>query len=208
MAAHLSTAATVIVGWKMAAAVAPDVAHRSVVTFTAPHGWHIYWGENAGETGLPTRVSLDVPHSPPAWTAPSIHDGPPRAYVYEPTGAAVLDVAGLPEGHHEVVLRASWIVCREICLAGEAELTRGVDVVANAVPDNIDLPLMPDPVAVERDGDGVVIRLSRAWQPAENVAAETSPLRYERGAWRSDTLAAGATWTFLHPRRPARRATP
>src|SRR5690606_38934225 len=93
-----------------------------------PH-WHTYW-RNPGDSGLPTRFE---PEGPPGasygditWPAPSrLAIGDLANYGYE--GEIVLArPATLPADFDGKTARfevlAQWLVCRDVCIPGEAAL--------------------------------------------------------------------------------------
>jgi thiol:disulfide interchange protein/DsbC/DsbD-like thiol-disulfide interchange protein len=94
-----------------------------------PH-WHTYW-RHAGDSGLPTQLELTLP---PGWTAGPLqwpqpirlNVGPLANYGYE--GDLLLPVrvtvpATAPRADARVEAFAQWLVCREVCVPGEARLT-------------------------------------------------------------------------------------
>ncbi|MEQ1683584.1 MAG: thioredoxin family protein [Burkholderiaceae bacterium] len=97
----------------------------------APH-WHTYW-KNAGDSGLPTTVSWQLPAGVQAgeisWPTPKqLKLGPLMNYGYEDT--LLLPVPVTVSGDFSasalaVKLRADWLVCREVCIpeSGEFMLT-------------------------------------------------------------------------------------
>lgn len=93
-----------------------------------PH-WHTYW-RNPGDSGLPTQFEPDLPEGfelgPIEWPAPARVLIPPLAnYGYE--GEIVLPrqlhvperVAGDTATFR---VTASWLVCRDVCIPGSADL--------------------------------------------------------------------------------------
>ncbi|MEO8133582.1 MAG: thioredoxin family protein [Betaproteobacteria bacterium] len=98
--------------------------------------WHTYW-RNPGDTGLPTVIRWQLPTGFKAgeidWPAPQRIDiGPFANYGYE--NEVVLPVRiEVPEGiapgtRIPIKAHAEWLVCREQCIPGEAELD--LDLVA------------------------------------------------------------------------------
>ncbi|MDB5050706.1 MAG: Thiol:disulfide interchange protein [Fibrobacteres bacterium] len=94
-----------------------------------PH-WHVYW-KNPGDAGLPVSLDWTLPKgftaSPIQWPHPERIDVPPLMnYGYE--GEVLLPVeitapANLPAGKSELKAKAKWVVCKDICLPGSAELS-------------------------------------------------------------------------------------
>src|SRR5258708_24556772 len=56
---------------------------------TVARSWHIYWGENPGDTGVPTRVEIEAPKEftigAPQFPVPARHidPGPLESFVHE-----------------------------------------------------------------------------------------------------------------------------
>lgn len=92
--------------------------------------WHTYW-KNAGDSGLPTRLTWTLPAGIVAgkiqWPVPKkIPVGNLANYGYE--GSVLLSVpltvqAALPESqtHVDIRLRAEWLVCKTECIPEEGE---------------------------------------------------------------------------------------
>jgi thiol:disulfide interchange protein DsbD len=140
------------------AATGPDVtvdlvAERSVVQagrpfwvglhFQLEQGWHIYW-TNPGDSGEPPRVTWSLPAGFQAgslqWAIPRrIEDHSLIDYGY--LNDVLLPVEITPAtglaAMAEVQLRATvkWLVCREICIPGKADLSLALPVRAGAPGD-------------------------------------------------------------------------
>lgn len=105
-----------------------------------PH-WHTYWRQ-PGDSGLPTRIDWRLPGGFQAgeirWPAPSrLLIGPLANYGYE--GEVLLPVLlAVPPGlgDETVLLRAqvSWLVCKDVCIPGEAALGLRLPVQATGEP--------------------------------------------------------------------------
>lgn len=99
--------------------------------------WHTYW-QNAGDTGLPTRFEWTLPPDwkagPIAWPAPErLQIGELFNFGY--SGTALLPVpiqvpAAAAGSAATVQLTARWLVCKEECIPGKAELTLTLPVAA------------------------------------------------------------------------------
>jgi thiol:disulfide interchange protein/DsbC/DsbD-like thiol-disulfide interchange protein len=93
-----------------------------------PH-WHSYW-RNPGDSGLATEVELVLPPGfaaqPIDWPAPERLFIPPLAnYGYEgeivlPIRVAVPALTGA--GPLQIAAKASWLMCKDVCIPGEASL--------------------------------------------------------------------------------------
>lgn len=120
------------------------------VRFTIPQHWHIYW-QNPGDSGIPTTLKWTLPEGVQAgeivWPAPERQ--PMSGLVnYGYSDEVVLPVpltytADAVSG--EVVVKADWLVCQEICIPESATLTA----------------TLPHPDAQARD----VIEAARAQEP-------------------------------------------
>jgi thiol:disulfide interchange protein/DsbC/DsbD-like thiol-disulfide interchange protein len=105
-----------------------------------PH-WHTYW-TNPGDSGLPTRIEWTLPAGVRAgdidWPLPTRFPlGPVVNFGYE--GRTLLPVtlevpAGFAADSLEVEAHASWLVCQEECIPGEARYRLVLPVAATAAP--------------------------------------------------------------------------
>lgn len=102
-----------------------------------PH-WHTYW-RNPGDSGLPTKVDWRLPAGWKAqeiqWPTPMrLPVGPLANFGYE--GDLLLPMvltppAGLKPGSEvRLEAQASWLVCKDVCIPGEASLAIRLAVVA------------------------------------------------------------------------------
>ena len=109
--------------------------------------WHTYW-QNPGDSGMPTTIQWKLPPGFKAgqiqWPLPQRIPVPPLMnYGYE--GEIVLPVelsvpkdwpTGLPGQPARIAARADWLVCKEVCLPGGADLELTLPVInANPAPD-------------------------------------------------------------------------
>jgi len=141
-------------------------------------GWHTYW-RNPGDSGEPTRLELSLPDGwrtgEMIWPAPHSYDlGPLTNYGYSaevtlPVPVTAPDNAA--EGPLTINAFATWLVCEDICIPEEAELTLTLDVGASTVDHagqaliNQALEQAPDRApdmraGLEGDSDGLVLTLS------------------------------------------------
>jgi thiol:disulfide interchange protein DsbD len=115
-----------------------------------PH-WHTYW-RNPGDSGLPTKVDWRLPAGWKAqeiqWPTPMrLPVGPLANFGYE--GDLLLPMvltppAGLKPGSEvRLEAQASWLVCKDVCIPGEASLAIRLPVIGQAdqVKDSADAPL-------------------------------------------------------------------
>lgn len=141
-------------------------------------GWHTYW-RNPGDSGEPTRLDLSLPEGWQAgaliWPAPHSYDlGPLTNYGYSAEVTLPVQVTvprNAAPGPLTINAYASWLVCEDICIPEEAELsltlTVGESVTDPAGQDLIEQALALAPVAAPNmraglDGDsaGLVLTLS------------------------------------------------
>jgi thiol:disulfide interchange protein DsbD len=117
----------------------PGGPNTAGLYFKLERGWHVYW-QNAGDSGEPPRINWTLPEGitagPLQFPAPKrLPLGPLMDFGYEDEvlfpfsfdvaksarpGPAVLDA------------KVSWLVCREVCIPGKAELGMRVMVTASA----------------------------------------------------------------------------
>lgn len=106
-----------------------------------PH-WHTYW-RNPGDTGYPTRFEIEGPadtqYSDIRWPAPErLAIGPLANYGYEGEALIYRDVT-LPDSFKgrqaRFRVKAEWLICKEVCIPGEAALQLDVPVGGVTEPD-------------------------------------------------------------------------
>ncbi|MCB0345060.1 MAG: thioredoxin family protein [Bdellovibrionales bacterium] len=150
-----------------------STATLAIVLEVSP-GWHIYW-ENSGDSGSPPEVKWSLPEGWRAgdliWPAPKriIERGDIVTYGYNSnvTLASRLYIpAIIPEKTEtvDIAARVRWLVCAEICVPGEAEISQSFEY-------GSDLPLGPsdDITRIERT-------LAEAPRTAEQAASTFKPL--------------------------------
>ena len=105
--------------------------------------WHTYW-KHPGASGLATAVEWTLPPGflagPIRWPAPEITDtGGLITYGYGGEQLLLVDIAVPAEAQPgtSVTLRAKaeWLMCKESCMPGEAELALALPVAAEATAD-------------------------------------------------------------------------
>ena len=139
-------------------------------------GWHTYW-RNPGDSGLATTAiwrlqdatgtSVAEPRLiSQAWPTPSrLPVGPLANYGYENQVVLgfELEIPKGLSGSRQLIAEASWLVCKDVCIPGEAKLAIDLPVVATAqqAPPGPDAPLfaqMRGRVPVEADwGQGFAV---------------------------------------------------
>ena len=107
-------------------------------------GWHTYW-RNPGDAGLPTEIAWQLPPGLTAgdiaWPVPErFAQGTIGNYGYGGSADLLVPIAAAatlePRGVASLIAKASWLVCSEICIPGEATLTLDLPVAgAGAAPD-------------------------------------------------------------------------
>jgi thiol:disulfide interchange protein len=123
-------------------AVQPGQAVQLLLEQTiAPH-WHSYW-LNPGDSGQATRIDWVLPPGaeagPIQWPAPQRFSlGPVSNYGYADRVTLISEIrlpADLQAGQ-SVAIRAqvSWLVCKDICIPQEAELSLALPVAAQSQP--------------------------------------------------------------------------
>ena len=141
-----------------------------------PH-WHTYW-QNPGDSGLPTTLSPELPPGAVLgalhWPVPMrLWVGPLANYGYE--GEVLLPMrltlpATWAAGQTSVTLRAkaAWLICREVCIPGEASLS-------------LDLPIRPPAEAMRESGHAQPIRKALEQVPDPGGALTAQWIRHPQG---------------------------
>jgi thiol:disulfide interchange protein DsbD len=111
---------------------------------TVTPSWHIYWGENPGESGVPTRLELEAPKDftvgPPRFPVPLRHEdpGPLVSYIHEGQVLVLFDAVAPaklePGTKARFELSASWLVCTSRCFQGEGEAALELECAAAGEP--------------------------------------------------------------------------
>jgi thiol:disulfide interchange protein DsbD len=118
--------------------VFPGDALRVGLRIRHDPGWHTYW-INPGDSGLATRIEWRLPPGVTAgeieWPAPRRFDlGGVVNFGYD--GDLLLPVeirtdgSLVPGDRLELAAKASWLICEEICIPGDAELALSLAVAA------------------------------------------------------------------------------
>lgn len=143
-----------------------------------PAGAHIYW-INPGDAGLPTRVEWRLPAGfsagPIQWPVPALFSDPPLAsygYAEEIVLPVVItpppDLAGAVAVR--IAARVDWLLCKETCVPGGADVALGFRVAAGPGEPTADADLLAR--FVER-----VPRPSDEWQFHFEESADEVRLR-------------------------------
>jgi DsbC/DsbD-like thiol-disulfide interchange protein len=128
-------------------AIQPGQPFRVGVSIKIEPSWHIYW-KNPGESGLPTRVKLDLP---PGFTAGDVQFPAPKKlvlpgniinYGYEDQVMLIVPITppkDLVVGSGvDIKAKVTWLVCQDMCLPGKADALLHLPVGAQAQPANRD----------------------------------------------------------------------
>jgi len=113
-------------------------------------GWHTYW-RNPGDSGLPTTLSWTLPEEwkagEIAWPYPSRHrlgDLVNYGYDAQTLHLVPIEVPAGTEGEHTVRALAKWLVCSDVCIPGQAELSLTLPVAEIATADPVWSPRFLD----------------------------------------------------------------
>ena len=124
-----------------AAAVRPGQPLTVGVRLEMEKGWHTYW-RNPGDSGLPTRVTWDLPAGFAAgeirWPYPArFRTGPLVSYGYEDEVLLPVEIrvpATLAASEVRIAARVDWLECQEACLPGRADVSLILPVKPEASP--------------------------------------------------------------------------
>jgi thiol:disulfide interchange protein/DsbC/DsbD-like thiol-disulfide interchange protein len=92
-------------------------------------GWHTYW-RDPGDAGLATTLSFSLPQGVHAgaleWPKPKVFTsaGPLTCYGYEKTALLLVPItvdADYAADSLTLKAKATWLVCKDVCLPGKAE---------------------------------------------------------------------------------------
>ena len=151
--------------------------------FDLEEHWHIYW-KNPGASGLPVSIDWTLPEGVEAglikWPAPSriaLGDLTNYGYEGEVTLLIPLRVSESVSAGREVTVRASadWLICKEVCLPGEADLA-------------LDLPVAAGPAGKSPSADVFAAARERLpeksapWSLSGGLSGEQLRVRLRRGA--------------------------
>jgi thiol:disulfide interchange protein len=106
-------------------------------------GWHTYW-RNPGDSGLPTTLAWTLPEGWKAgeisWPYPSRHklgDLVNYGYDSETLHLVPVDVPAGAEGEVTIKALAKWLVCADICIPGQADVSLALPVSEIATADPV-----------------------------------------------------------------------
>jgi len=122
------------------ASIAPAVSFRAGLKFNLEKGWHVYW-INPGDSGQPPKVEWKLPEGFQAgeieWPTPSrLPISKLMDYGYEDKVLLMMPIhppASLKPGTTaQLAATVKWLVCREVCLPGHAEVALTLPVLSES----------------------------------------------------------------------------
>jgi thiol:disulfide interchange protein DsbD len=179
-------------------AVAPGGTLDVALRLVHDEHWHTYW-LNPGDSGLATRLAWTLPEGaqagPIRWPAPSrLPLGPLVNFGYE--GDLLLPVrielpADLAPGStFEATVKASWLVCKEECIPGDATLSLALPVAHAARRDGEWAPRIAAAMAAEpprvdwparfaREGGDIVVWVAPREAALDVATLEVFPVQQQ-----------------------------
>ena len=124
-------------------AIVPGQPFQAGLLLEMADGWHTYW-EYSGDAGLPTTIQWQLPHGftagPIEWPVPEAKLEPGDIQTYAYGGRVLLLTTITPPagvtGNIALKAKADWLVCKETCIPGGAELELTLPVATNSSPAN------------------------------------------------------------------------
>jgi len=166
----------------------------------APH-WHTYW-MNPGDSGMATTVEWTLPEGWKAgalqWPLPKVFSEPGDLTTYAYSDEVLLMTEMIPPASFtpgEPVTfhaRVNWLVCREICVPGEAVLDLSLPTTGPAAPANEALfsryrsrlpSAEPPPFSLEwrSEGSGLILKTNPAEAGGKVKKLELLPITEVQG---------------------------
>jgi DsbC/DsbD-like thiol-disulfide interchange protein len=128
------------------AEVEPGSTFTIAVKARVERRWHVYWGENSGDSGLPISAEIT---GPAGWEIGPVHHPVPKRhelegdiveYILEGEFAMLADVKvpadakpGTPAAFE---VKSRWLVCTTVCVQGAGGATLSLPVSENEKPAN------------------------------------------------------------------------
>lgn len=117
-------------------AIAKDEDFNLGIRFVMDAGWHVYW-INPGDSGLPTTAVWELPPGaqvgPIAWPTPErIPLLPLMNYGY--SGDELFTLVARSPVDFKTKVKLSWLICRQECIPGNAELSLTIPLAEKAKP--------------------------------------------------------------------------
>ena len=123
-------------------AVKPGDTFQLGIRMTIEPGWHVYW-RNPGDTGRELAMEWTWPEGftqgPVQWPAPrKIKSGDSYSYGHEDEALLLIPVTvptTAPQGTPATFkVRLRWLVCKEACLPGRADLSLDIPIGGDTLP--------------------------------------------------------------------------
>jgi thiol:disulfide interchange protein len=183
-------------------AIAPGQSIWVALDLTIRDGWHTYW-RNPGDSGQATSLEWKLPPGFAAgaivWTAPHRFDLPPLVnYGYAKHAVHLVQITApkdLTVGRGVTLLaKASWLVCSDVCIPGDANLELKLPVTAaDGAADPADAPLFatarselpspePAPTSARVQNGQLVITLDPKWGATLSEIKSLSFFPYAEGS--------------------------
>ena len=124
-------------------AIVPGQPFQAGLLLEMADGWHTYW-EYSGDAGLPTTIQWQLPQGftagPIEWPVPEAKLEPGDIQTYAYGGRVLLLTTITPPagvtGNIALKAKADWLVCKETCIPGGAELELTLPFATNSSPAN------------------------------------------------------------------------
>lgn len=153
-----------------ATALVPGKPATLGVVFDISSGWHLYW-RNPGDSGLPPTVKLKLPEGVTAgevrWPAPkrNLQAGGILDYVFEKQLVLLYPLTvskAAKSGEIYIEANTDWLVCREKCVPGRANVKPRFTIADKASP-SADSSLIEEfnarvPRSINKEKDGIELR--------------------------------------------------
>jgi thiol:disulfide interchange protein len=130
-----------------AAGIAPGATVKAGLYFKLEPGWHVYW-KNAGDSGEPPHMKWTLPDGIATtalqFPAPQrLPLGPLMDFGYENEVLFPFELKAAPNAQQGTAIlhaKVDWLVCREVCIPGKAEL----ETTRPVAPGAASTPIEPD----------------------------------------------------------------
>lgn len=177
------------------------------VLLTLDEGWHVYW-RHPGDAGLPTSVDFDLPDGfevgPLQWPVPTrfTEPGDIQTNGYADQVLLFADVTApddlTPRTTATIGVTAKWLMCKDVCIPGSAEIEIALPVTTERTPAEDELiatwrARLPEPSESAGESDASVRDVSVTSDRSDtgDLAFEVD-VQWRRPVWRVD-------WIFAPP---------
>jgi thiol:disulfide interchange protein len=182
-------------------AVGPGQTFWVALELEIRDGWHTYW-RNPGDSGEPTKLAWQLPNGFSAgdivWTTPHRFEIAPLVnYGYAKHAIHLVQLTApkdLKAGSAvPLAAKASWLVCSDVCIPEDANLTLSMPAGAQAgaadpaaaalfTTARSELPsAQPAPTTARIEGGQLVISLGREWGPTLSQITSLTFFPYDEG---------------------------